>query len=306
MIKKKILMCLGAVALTLSLAGCSLIPSKGNEGNALAQLTSADPAKETAATEVESEKETEAEPETEIENGETENKSAFQYKNLEEFFNNPLNKGVLDAMSDGSAYENIFSDVEVTVEGNRMIYKFTSKNELGSNVEETMQANANAAKGQLFASIRSMVDTEEKMEIEYIYFNPDGTQVADIVMYEEDGDQTGGYESTADKGTLQYYYESTFGPDYWNNSIDAMLAQYGDSVTDAKIECIGNTLSSYYYLSANVGDAQEAMEASFDDATRKSLIDQVKIPAGVTDPVTIEYIYINPDGSVAAKIEITG
>ena len=143
MIKKKILMCLGAVALTLSLAGCSLIPSKGNEGNALAQLTSADPAKETAATEVESEKETEAEPETEIENGETENKSAFQYKNLEEFFNNPLNKGALDAMSDGSAYENIFSDVEVTVEGNRMIYKFTSKNELGSNVEETMQANAN-------------------------------------------------------------------------------------------------------------------------------------------------------------------
>ncbi|MBP5528462.1 MAG: hypothetical protein J6X80_00265 [Lachnospiraceae bacterium] len=301
MIKKKILYILGAFTLVASLTACSLLPSKGNEGNNAQAQIEADPGKEAAKPEVEIQpdnKVTPAEPEEEP----TQTSSTADYKNLEEYFSNPLNKAALEIMSNSPEYENIFSNVEVTVEGNRMIYKFTSVNELGSNIEETMQANANAAKGQLFANIRSMVDTEEKMEIEYIYFNPDGTQVADIVMYEEDGDQTGGYESAAEEGTLQHYYETTFGPDYWNNSIDAMLAQYGETVTDIEIECIGNTLASYYYLAANIGDQQEAMEASYDDATKKSLIDQVKVPAGVKDTVTIEYHYINPDGSVAAEI----
>jgi len=300
MIKKKILVILGALSLIVSLTGCSFLPAKDKENNNSVSTITADPVKETASANIENE----VKPEEE--NTNVDNTSTADYKNLEEYFSNPLNKAALDVMSNSSEYENIFTNVEVTVEGNRMIYKFTSKSELSPNIEETMQANANAAKGQLFASLRSMADTEEKMEVEYIYFNPDGTQVADIVMYEEDGDQASGYESSAKEGTLQHYYETTFGPDYWNNSSEALREQYGDMVTDVKVECIENTLTSYYYFSTDLGDAQESIEAGFDDETKQTLIDQIKVPANVKDSVTIEYIYINPDGSVAADIVIIG
>ncbi|SDJ53963.1 hypothetical protein SAMN04487760_10840 [Lachnospiraceae bacterium G41] len=312
MTKQKLIVLLGALALVTSFMGCSLLPSKDNTSTTVSKIE-ADPVKDgektTVDTTVDPTIDTTVDPTidttVDIDEGKDSNSTA-DYKDLEEYFSNPLNKWALEAMSNSSDYENIFSNVEVEVKGNRMIYKFTSVTELATNIEDTMQANANAAKGQLFANIRSMVDTEGKMEIEYIYFNPDGTQVADIILYEDDADDTSGYESSADKGTVQYYYESTFGPDYWNNSVDALLEQYGDTCTDIKIECVGNTVSSYYYLAADIGDAQEAIESGFDEESKKQLIDQVKVPSGVKDPVTVEYFYINPDGSIAAEISFEG
>ena len=313
MTKQKLFTLLGALALVASLAGCSLLPSKENIAGELVSKLDADPVKETVETTVdvdkkENEEETEVEEEIEVEEeSETsEEKKGAEYKDLEEYFSNPLNKAGLEAMANSSEYENIFSNVEVEIEGNRMIYKFTSVNELPDNIEETMQTNANNAKGQLFANIRSMVDTESKMEIEYIYFNPDGTQVADIILYEDDGDQTTGYETDAEEGTLQYYYESTYGSEYWNSSAETLLAQYSDTVSDVKIECIGNTVSYYFYFNYDLGDAQEALESTYDEASKKSVIDQVKVPTGVKDTVTVEYYYFNPDGSTAAKIVIEG
>ena len=309
MTKQKLIVLLGALALVTSFMGCSLLPSKDKTPATTVSKIEADPVKDDDKNSVETTVDPTVDPTSDTtvdtEDG-NESSSTAQYKDLEEYFSNPLNKWALEAMANSSDYENIFSNVEVEVKGNRMIYEFTSVTELGSNIEETMQANANAAKGQLFASIRSLVDTEDKMEIEYIYYNPDGKQVADIILYEEDDDQTSGYESTADKGTIQYYYESTFGPDYWDNSVDALLEQYGDACTDIKIECVGNTVSSYYYLAADIGDAQESIESSFDDESKKQLIDQIKVPSGVKDPVTIEYYYINPDGSTAAEISFEG
>ena len=230
----------------------------------------------------------------------------YAYENLEDFFTAPENKMYLDSFSNlPEEYKNVYTDMKVSFSGNRMIYEYYYADYLGD-AQAVVETNTESAKGKLFDAIRTLIDVKDPMEMEFIYYNNDGSVAADVVAYEDLDAEYKAFETDAEEGTVQYYFESTFGTDYWDVNAEQLLASNPDAYTDLTCECVGNELTYTYTYAYNVGDVQAETDAYFTDDVKQRTLDMVKIPSNVKDTVTLRYIYLNPDGSTAAIVEFEG
>jgi len=239
-------------------------------------------------------------------NAELSSDDAKSDENLESFFSTPLNAIALRSFSViPEGYESVFSDIKVSVTGNRMIYEYTYIGNIGDS-QESLELNAQASKGRLFEALRQMLDTKDPMEIQFIYYNEDGSVAADFVLYEDEGSNVEAYVSQAKEGTIQYYYESVYGPDYWANGVKGELENNKDYLSDITVECVDNTLTYTYVLKNDAGDSLKDAKNNYTEEDKKNIIDIIKTPTGVKDDIKVIFIYKNPDGSVAAKVEFEG
>ena len=241
------------------------------------------------------------------------------YESLEEFYNDPLNSFMLKAMektianTDDSLY-----DFKITVQGNRMIYEMHSKVNQGKQ-QSYYERYFESQKDDLFKQMREDIDLEADYEVEYIIYNDDYSKCCDVVLkegqlsdkeikeelkkeYEENKKQE---SKTSDK-TVEDYYNEVYGPGYMDYVAQSFLTNYKDVYSDVRMECEGNSVTFSYYFINDYGDGQAEVEKNLTDDDKKRIISDIKIPAGVTDTVTIKYIYYNPDGSVSACLEFEG
>ena len=226
---------------------------------------------------------------------------------LEEYFNNPLNAYLIENLKSslGNGYENVYKDVKITFKKNRMTYEFYFTEDHG-NIQESIEPTMKNAAPKLFEELRTYFNPKDKLEIEMVYFNPDGSTSADVVCVEGDDVDEAMFDSEADPGTVQYYYETHFGTDYWDNSVASAKEMSKEIYSDIQIEIVGNSLKYKYYLVANVGDVQDILAEDFTDEYMQSAVEQLKAPAEVEGMVFLEYIFYNPDGSVAAQFTAQG
>ena len=230
----------------------------------------------------------------------------YAYENLEDFFTAPENKMYLDSFSNlPDEYKNVYTDMKVSFSGNRMIYEYYYADYLGD-AQAVVETNTESAKGKLFSALRTVIDVKDPMEMQFIYYNNDGSVAADVVAYEDMDSEYKAFENDAEKGTVQYYFESTFGTDYWDINAEQLLESNNGSYSDLTCECVGNELTYTYTYAYNVGDVQAETEAYFTDDVKQRTLDMVKIPSNVKDTVKLSYIYLNPDGSTAAIVEFEG
>ena len=146
-------------------------------------------------------------------------------------------------------------------------------------------------------------EKEEEVEVAVEEDVEEGAKEEAVVEEEEKEEEK--ETASKDKDTIQSFYERTFGEDYWQMTEDQVKQQYESQMDDITIECEGNLLIYTYYMKDNLGDQQEYFENAL-SSTSDSLIDTIKKPAGVTEKVTIEFKYINKDGSVAGDVFIEG
>lgn len=230
----------------------------------------------------------------------------YEYENLEDFFTAPENKLYLVGFSNlPDEYKNVFTDMKVSFEGNRMIYEYYYADNLGD-AQAAIEENSELAKGKLFEALRSVVDVKDPMEMRLIYYNNDGSVAADVVVYEDKDSEYTAYETNAKEGTIQYYYESTYGTDYWEMCAKQALEGNTSVYSDLLCECNENDVKYTYTYANNVGDVQAATDAYFTDELKERTLDMLKIPSGVNETVTITYLYLNPDGSTAAEVTFEG
>ena len=241
------------------------------------------------------------------------------FESLEDFYNDPLNSFMLKTLEKAiSNSDDDLYDIKISAEGNRMIYEMHTKSNAG-NQQSYYERYFESQKDELFKQMREDIDLNVDYEVEYIVYNADYSKCCDVVLkegqpsdkeikealkkeYEENKKQ----ESKTSDNTVENYYNEVYGPDYMDKVAQAFLASYPDIYSDVKMECEGNTVTLSYYFIEDYGDAQADTENNLSEDDKKRIISDIKIPAGVTDTVTMKYIYYNPDGSVSACIEFEG
>ena len=286
MIKKNILLLVTVVSMGLTLTACTIPGLKPEMINHVAE-------EEEEVKVAEPEPVAETEPEDEEEEKLT----------LESFFAKPENQLIAKAFTIvPEGYKDTVDKVEVSFKENRMIYSYYYKANLGD-AQAAIEENANSMSVNLFAEIRKIVDTPDPIEIEMIYYNNDGTVAADVVLTEDPDKEYKQYTSDAEEGTVEYFYETMYGPDYWQKAADQTLAANPNEFSDVKCVCSGNTVTYTYTCKTNLGNIQEQLDATFSESDQTMVISTIKTPAGVKDTVTVIYIYLNPDGTTAGKIE---
>ncbi|MCR4649707.1 MAG: DUF4854 domain-containing protein [Lachnospiraceae bacterium] len=285
--KNRLTVMVGMIMIALSLAACSKSNGKttADSGN-----NSSNPSGESAIV---------------VDPG-TEKKEVKEYNTLEEFFLDEDNADNTDLMIDKSQYEGIFSDIKVSVEENRIIYEYFYTDFIDDETAESLKNTAESTKDSLFASLRKAVNTKELMEIEFIYYNSNGSLATDFVLSESEKTDKPVFSSNAKEGSIQYLYESSYGPDYWKSVRENVLNQTSEIYSDIIIENNDNNIKYTFMFKDNNGSVQEELEAEFNDDYKKKLIDTYKNPFGFEDTIYVEYIYMNPDGSVAADIKFEG
>lgn len=242
---------------------------------------------------------------------------------LEEFFNQPLNKFIFDQMVEASKkqYGDDLNNVEMTVEGNRIIVKMYLKGD-ASGMESYLKKELNKTKDEYFEGIRQSVDLDARYEVEYIFYNSDYSKGPDIVLYEDregydtplDEDELlAQYQATADSvevekhfTTIEEYYEDNFGTGYWEEQAQMIVDSSDGVFTDCQIKCMENYVSFSFHFAEDMGDVQANVEENLNADEQKYIIDGIKNPTGIQDNITVGYYYYNPDGTQAAGIEFEG
>lgn len=245
--------------------------------------------------------------------------SSASAETLEEFYNQPLNKFMVDQMIKASVKsEEGIKSCDISFEGNKMIYEFYMNEHLerDSSVEKIMQNALEAQKDDFFKEIRSTIDIEGAVyEIEYIYYSDDYSKAFDITVSEADAPDPEPVSTSSNEKetaqpetpvTIQSYYESLYGEDYWTETPKILLEQNSQTFNDIRVECKDNTITYIFEFANDMGDVQENVSANMTQDERDSIIFDIKAPTGVTDTITVKYIYYNPDGSVAAEVEFEG
>ncbi|MBO4309479.1 MAG: hypothetical protein J5856_00265 [Lachnospiraceae bacterium] len=226
---------------------------------------------------------------------------------LESFFADPENQKQLGSFTIvPDDFKDYISTLDVKVEENRFTYTFRYNCNLGD-VQAMVEENGEKAKPVMFRSLRSLVETDDPMEIEIIYINDDDSIAGQVVLYEDVKDKDFvPYESQAQEGTIQYFYETTYGPDYWTDGAKLILEESPENYSEVSAECIENTVTFTYVYTKDYGDIQSIIEESISDNDKKLTLDMIKLPAGVEDTVTVIFEFKNSDGSTAARIEFEG
>lgn len=227
-------------------------------------------------------------------------------ENLETFFNEPGNEGLLEKFIEfPEGYEEILDDVKVSVKGNRMTYEYYLKDDYGD-MQDSVQENAENTKKLIFNSIRRIIDTKDLLEVEYKYFNKDGSTAARVIISEDENTRDMTFAEYLGTNTVQYYYEHAYGPGYWADSRGELLEKNKDTFSDIRIECEGNNVSYIFVFAEDMGDVQANLDVNMNEEERNSIIQKIKEPTGVTDKVFVSYIYYNPDGSLAGRVDFNG
>lgn len=246
--------------------------------------------------------------ETEL-NIETPSESEYDEGTLEEFFNNPINAYLLSDLNsslEGEDSDSIYKDCKISFKGNRLIYEFYFEDNYGD-MQNTVETSVKSGAYRMFDQLRTFFNPKDKMEVEIIYYNNDDTVAADVLAVEgEDEEENKIYESDAEPGTVECYYETYFGPDYWEDMAASTVEESEGIYSDIKIEINGNNVKYIYYLVSNVGDVQDIMAEEFTEEYMKYCVDQLKCPPEIKGDVYMEYIFYNPDGSVAASFSAQG
>lgn len=225
---------------------------------------------------------------------------------LEEFFSNPVNMVMLEnEVAMGKKEQQVFSKTNVKVSGNRIIMEFYCKEHYGD-IQKLVEYGMVTVKNELIDHIRSYCETKEPIEVEFIYYNPDDSVAADYVMSEDEEDGIDQYETTAKEGTIQYFYETSFGADYWSTVSDILMQTQNDQFSDIKIECVNNTLIYTFFCREQIGDVQKEFEQYMSEDFRNMLIKDIKDTSGIKDKIKIVYIIVNPDGKPACELEFEG
>ncbi|MCR5848378.1 MAG: hypothetical protein K6G75_09720 [Lachnospiraceae bacterium] len=238
---------------------------------------------------------------------------------LEEFYNQPLNKFMVDNMVKSAVEsDDTFKSCDITFEGNKMIYSFYSNEKLekDKNTEKYMQKYLESQKSKFFKELRDSIDIKDAVyEIEYIYYSNDYSKAFDISVTEDTGDDD--FLITTDTQsettqveekvvTLQSYYDEVYGVDYWKDATKLLLEQNSDIVSEINVDCVDNTVTYNFMLINDMGDIQDKLESAMDEYEVNAIINEIKGPTGVTEEITVIYIYNNPDGSIAAHLEFKG
>lgn len=243
---------------------------------------------------------------SETEKTETEEIEPDSPSELEEYFSDPVNMVKLEnevAMSRKD--QKIFSNTKVKVSGNRIIMEFYCKDHYGD-IQKLVESGMSVAKNKIISHIRSYCDTKEQIEVEFIYYNPDDSVAADYVMVENEDDGSDKFETSAKEGTIQYFYESEFGEEYWSAVGDILMQQDKGQFSEIKVECVNNTLIYTIFCKQQIGNVQKEFENLLSEDFKNLLLKEMKDSSGVKDKIKIVYIFVNPDGSTACEIGFEG
>ncbi len=265
--KNRLTVMIGMIMIALSLAACS----KQNGNNTANSGTTSNPSGGSSIV---------------VDPG-SEKKEVKEYNTLEEFFLDEENANNNDLQIDKSQYEGIFSDIQVSVKGNRITYEYYYTDLLDDETIDSLKNNAESSKDSLFASLRKAVDTKELMEIEFIYYNSNGSLATDFVLSETEKTDKAVFTSNAKEGTLQYLYESSYGPDYWKSVRENVLNQTSEIYDDIIIENDENNIKYTFIFKENNGSVQDELEAEFNDDYKKQLINTYKNPFGFEDTIYV-------------------
>ena len=55
-----------------------------------------------------------------------------------------------------------------------------------------------------------------------------------------------------------------------------------------------------------MGDIQKNLEYNMDEKERNNIIYELKTQANITNKISVSYIYYNPDGSLAGRMDFEG
>ena len=249
----------------------------------------------------------------EIEETELNNESSdseYDEGTLEDFFNNPMNAYLLSELNSSfdetdESYKSVYKDSKISFRKNRLIYEFYFVDNYGD-MQNSVEPSLKSGASRMFETLRKFFNPKDKMEIEIIYYNNDGSIAADVVTVEEEDTENITYESDAEPGTVEYYYETYFGPDYWDNMASSTKDETEGIYSEIEIQIDGNNLKYIYYLVSNVGDVQDIMAEEFTEEYMNYCVDQLKCPSEIKGTVYMEYIFYNPDGTIAAQFSAQG
>lgn len=250
---------------------------------------------------------------------------------LETFFEKPINKFAIKQLTDAMSQDEDFNSVEISFDGNKVIYTLYCKDYLGKGekVEKTMRKYIEANRDVLFSELRNTIDLDGDYIVEYVYYNNDYSKAADITVYENMNSDENLYNenfSLADiddysekhandkdntinspkPDTLEYVYNNYYGNDDDNEYLNSYRYNLDGVFSDIDIECSGNTISYSFYFIEDMGDVQQNVEYNMNDDEKRKIIDSIKNFFSFYNTITVKYIYYNPDGTVAAKIQFEG
>ncbi len=183
----KLVACAAITALTLSVTACGGDDAKTAD-TAAVEETAEDTAPEAEAEpEVEAEPEAEAEPEVEAEpEAETEDtadsSSAGEYTTLEDYYNDPSVKSVLDSMFESIAEEGMSASLEVKGNEFTVIIKIEDSSMvvegLAEALDAALEAQADTFKEQV-KEFDEVVEQEGACTVIMRYTDPDGNVLAE-------------------------------------------------------------------------------------------------------------------------------
>lgn len=107
-------------------------------------------------------------------------------KTLEEFYaSEEVQEKLAENMKAVSPqYYYYYSNVEIEVVGNEMIYKYTYRNNKVLDQESLSDALGPQA-AELIQKLGKNTGVTDDITIRYIYYNPDGTEIANVAFYDK-------------------------------------------------------------------------------------------------------------------------
>lgn len=107
-------------------------------------------------------------------------------KTLEEFYaSEEVQEKLAENMKAVSPqYYYYYSNVEIEVVGNEMIYKYTYRNNKVLDQDSLSDALGPQA-AELIQKLGKNTGVTDDITIRYIYYNPDGTEIANVAFYDK-------------------------------------------------------------------------------------------------------------------------
>lgn len=99
--------------------------------------------------------------------------------------------------------------------------------------------------------------------------------------------------------TLESYYGNALAKKLLDASMEQQLEEADGAYTDITYEVTGNKLTYLFYMAEEMegGDEVKAMLESSLTGALEQTASQIKAESGITDEITLGYIFYNPDGS---------
>ena len=171
----KLVACAAITALTLSVTAC------GGDDAKTADTAAVEETAEDTAPEAEAEPEVEAEPEAETEDT-ADSSSAGEYTTLEDYYNDPSVKSVLDSMFESIAEEGMSASLEVKGNEFTVIIKIEDSSMvvegLAEALDAALEAQADTFKEQV-KEFDEVVEQEGACTVIMRYTDPDGNVLAE-------------------------------------------------------------------------------------------------------------------------------